>query len=724
MADSFDRDDDSQDEDKEDEKILADALARFKLVAESENDIRRDALDDLRFASGEQWDQKIRADRENDRRPCLTINRIPQFIKQITNDQRQNRPAIKAHPVDDQADVETAKAISGLIRHIEYNSNADAAYDTAFDGAVRAGRGFIRVITDYSDPLSFDQEILIKRIRNPLSVFLDPFSQEPDGSDARFAFITDDIAKDEYLKSYPESRLAKSGEWNATGNDATDWINDKSVRIAEYFYKDAETKNLALLNDGRVVIKDELTEELPEGVEIVSERQSDVPVIKWCKLNGSEILEKRIWAGQYIPIVPVYGEELDINGKRILKGIVRDSKDAQRMYNFWKSSETEAISLAPKTPWVAEEGQIEGYEQDWQSANRKNHAVLKYKAKSVNGQPIAPPQRQAFEPAVQAITNAAMMAADDLKSTTGIYDASLGAQSNETSGVAIQRRNNQAQTSNFHFVDNLTRSLRHTGRILIDLIPKIYDSARTARIIGEDGEQKVIKINQAFDQDGKPTLYDLSVGKYDVTIDVGPSYASKRQEAAASMISLSQAVPEIVKFAGDIMIRNMDWPGAQEIADRLKKTLPPGLADDPNKQTQIPPQVQAQMQQMGQMIDQMTAQLHKLSDEREQKFLEYQHKERIEYAKLKTQAEIELAKIDAKDGIALLNAQINEIEAKIGRIDAFVSDPVSQAPQQNLQQQPQPQFAPQPNGAQGADLGQGAQNPTGGASPGSPMEGN
>lgn len=713
MADSFDVGEESQDG-SEDDKILEEAKARFKIVEEAEHELRQDALDDEEFAAGDQWPDDIKADRDRDRRPCLTINKLPQHIKQITNDQRQNRPSIKVHAVDDKADVETAKIFSGLIRHIEYNSNADAAYDTAFEKAVRSGRGFFRVITDYVSPLSFDQEILIKRIKNPFSVFFDPFSTEPDGSDANFAFITEDVSKDDFIKRYPKSKLASSGEWESVGNSAPGWMGDKSARVAEYFYKDFKTETIVLLSNGEVGLKKDLVK-LPPDVTIVAERETQIPVIKWCKHTAFEILEKREWLGIYIPIIPVYGEELDIDGKRILKGIVRDAKDPQRMLNFWKSAETEAIALAPKTPFIAEEGQLEGYEADWQTANTRNHAFLKYRAKSIGGHPVPPPQRQAFEPAVQAITQAAMFAADDIKGSTGIHDSTLGARSNETSGVAIQRRNNQAQTSNFHFVDNLTRSIRHLGRVIIDLIPKIYDTARAARIIGEEGEHEVIRINQEFEHKGKLVSYDLSKGKYDVTVDVGPSYASKRQEAVASMIEITRANPKVMDVAGDLMVKNMDWPGSQEVAERIKKTLPPGLADDPNKKSPLPPEAQAQMQQMGGMIEQLTAKLNELQSEKEQKLLELESKERIEMAKLETQAAIELAKLESKEAITQLNAQITDLQRRQDLLRAQVPIQFEEDSQEN--------FAQPLDGGMPADVEPEQIDPIGGESPSTPMEG-
>lgn len=718
---------------KENEKILEEAKARLAVCVEAESEIRKLALEDLEFRAGNQWPESIRQERQNDGRPCLVINRIPQFVQQVTNDQRQNRPAIKVHPIDDQADDDTAEMIQGLIRHIEYNSNADVAYDTAFEGAVTSGLGYHRVVTGFASPTSFDQEIFIKRIRNPFSVFFDPYSQEPDGSDANFAFVVEDLSPDQCKEKHPDSELgSNTADWTSIGNSSPGWFENGSARIAEYFYKEFKDVTLCQLSDGTVIEKDKLADlgmrmaELNPGqpvtIQIVNERQTKIPVIKWCKLNAVEVLEKTEWPGKYIPIIPTYGTDLYINGKRILEGIVRHSKDPQRMLNYWKSAETEAIALAPRAPFLVAEGTIEGYEGEWATANRRNHAFLTYRPKSIDGSPVPPPQRQAFEPAVQAITQAAMMAADDLKSTTGIYDSALGAQSNESSGIAIQRRNTQTQTSNFHFVDNLSRSIKHTGRILVDLIPRIYDTARSARILGEDGTQEIVKLNQEHvDPDtGKPVLYDLSAGTYDVTVDVGPSYASKRQEAVSAMVETTRAVPQLMQIAGDIMIKNMDWPGAQEIAERMRKMLPPQLQDDGKGQAALPPQVQSQMQQMSDMIKKLSDGLHAAHDTIDQKKVELESKERIEFAKIQAEIEIAMAKMGSQESMALLQHQLAEIENRMELIRAdqaitFQSEQVPISP---------PLSAPNPTGGMPAQGNPTPEPPTGGASPGPSMEGN
>lgn len=702
----------------EDVEIIRVAQQRFRLAEEAELDIRANALDDLNFRVGDQWPANVRQERERDGRPCLVINRLPQFCQQITNDQRQNRPAIKVHPVSDGANVETAKVIQGLIRHIEYISNAETAYDTAFESAVQSSFGYFRIATRYSRPDSFNQELVIKRIRNPMSVFFDPHSEEPDGSDAKWAFITDDISRDEYKLKYPNSKLASETDWTAIGNNQPGWVRGQgdTVRIAEYFYIEYRKEEIVLLKTGEIVRANEVENKVKiaaaHGVDAreVARRMADIPTVHWCKINAIEILERTTWPGMYIPVIPVYGAEVVVNGRKVLESLIRNAKDSQRMYNYWKSAQTETIALAPRTPFVAAEGQFEGYEYVWETANRKNHAFLPYKPTSVNGQLVPPPQRQQFEPAVQAITQAALLAADDLKATTGVYDSALGEQSVEASGIAIQRRTNQSLTSNFHFIDNLNRSMKHAGRILVDAIPRIYDTAQTARIIQEDGTEKLVRINESYkDEDGKELLYSLDVGKYDVTIGTGPSFATKRQEAATSMAEVTRAYPQLMGIIGDLMIKNMDWPGAEEMSSRLRKMLPPQLQED-GKNKQIPPMVQAQMNQMSEMINALTERLNQATKVIETKELELESKERIEMAKIKADIEMTLAKLGTQSSIALLESEIASINQRMQLLE--VNEPI-EAPDN---------FEPNAaNGGNFAGIGHIGSGPTGGLPPGIPM---
>jgi hypothetical protein len=722
---------DDNDAAQADAKLIEQARKRFRTATDAVRDIRLEAADDRRFRKGDQWPESIRRAREADDRPCLTINKIPQFEQQVTNEQRQNRPSIKVHPVDDKADPETAKVFQGLIRNIEVTSSADTARDTAFENAVRGSYGYYRIVTEYASDDSFNQEIRVKRIRDADTVLLDPNHEESDGSDAEYGFIFDRMPKDQYLAEFGESKLAKAADWDLEVREAPDWLEQDTVVVAEYFYKDYQTKQIVLLSDGQVLEKskyEEMVEAAEESVAqglaeavalpvIVKERSARICTVRWCKLNGIEVLDKTDWPGKWIPILPVYGAELIVDGKLIRESLIRHAKDPARMYNFWKSAETEAITLAPKAPYVIEENQVEGYEADWETANRKNHAFLKYKAFAINGTPLPMPQRQSIEPAVQAITQASMLAADEVKQTIGIYDASLGAKSNEVSGKAILARTNQAQTSNFHFTDNLNRTIRHEGRILIDLIPHVYDTAQVARIIGDDGVHKRVPINQLFkDESGKELRHDLNVGKYDVTIDTGPSFMTRRQEATQFMQEMVRSYPQTMQVAGDLVVKNMDVQGAEELSERFKKTLPPNLIDDP-KSKQIPPQAKAQIAQMGQMIEKLTAELHAAKDPLELKRMEVESRERIETAKIQRDYELALAELDAKDSIAILNSQLAQIEQRMSllHVDQPIDGSAGPAPGAP---QGQP-ISPMPaDGAPGAPVGGLEGTPTGGESPG------
>lgn len=680
--------DDNKKPKKNDEDVIKKARERFELAVAAETDIRVEALDDLRFVKGEQWPDEIKRQRDLDNRPCLTINRLPQFVRQVTNEQRQNRPAIKVNPVDDNADVETAKILQGLIRHIEYDSNAEIAYDTASDYQCRIGFGYFRIITDYCDPMSFDQDIKIKRIKNPFTVYLDPGSSEPDGSDGNWGFIFDELSKDKYIAQYPDSELSQMEDWKSLGDGTANWVTLDGCIVAEYFEKVFKPITVCLMNDGSTVKKDELPKELPQGIQIVDQRVSLEASVVWRKINGIEVLEETEWPGAYIPIVPVFGDEIIIEGERTLEGVIRHAKDSQRMYNYWATAETETIALAPKAPFIGAEGQFKGHEDKWKTANIKNHPYLEYVPKALNGSPMPAPQRQTYEPPVQAITGARMQSAEDLKATTGIYDASLGNRSNESSGRAIEGRVKQAENSNFHLIDNFTRSLRHAGRIILEAIPKVYNAPRVVRIVHEDGEQEQVVINQMFQKGNKSIQYDLSAGKYDVTVSTGPSYQTKRQEAVSSMMSLVQAYPQMVQICGDIMVKEMDWNGAQEIAERLKKMLPPQLQDPKDGQDPIPPQAQQQMAQMSQMIKQLSGEVTQQAEIINAKRLELESKERIALMQAENELVLQQMKTDMAHSQTAFKLEVADIHKRLDLVNNNV--PIS-SETGSAQAQPGPQ---------------------------------
>jgi hypothetical protein len=568
----------------ENDQRIQDAQKFLRFANDADSYNRQEALDDLKFSSGDQWPVEVQNSRNLEARPCLTINKLDGFIRQVCNQQRQARPRMKAHSMNSAANAKVADILTGIFKHIEVNSDADTAYDTAFEFAVRMGWGYYRVVTDYVREDSFDQEIYIRPISNPFTVYFDPNSRMPDGSDAETCLITEVMSKKEFKAQYPNADDGGNFNNRGTGDADADWIMKEDIRIAEWWFTERKKTKLLLLSDGTQVFKDEAPS--PElmaeaGIFVVSERDTLRKVIKWCKLTGLEVLEESTWMGKYIPIVPVYGQQITIDDKRKKYGLVRMAKDPQRMYNYWRTALTESVALAPKAKWLLAEGQDEGHENEWAQANIKAAPVLRYKQKDIEGQSAPVPVRLQPEPPPAGIVEATASINNDLQTVVGIFDSNQFAQGNQ-SGKAIRGQQMQIDMTNFHYFDNLTRSLKHTGRIILDLIPKIYDKERVMRIIGYDNRPEMVTINQrTVDDEGvEKILNDVTTGEYDVFMDTGPGYQSKRQEAVESMVPLLQSNPELFQAAGDLVFRNMDFPGADVIADRLAAMNPMSQVDE------------------------------------------------------------------------------------------------------------------------------------------------
>jgi hypothetical protein len=634
-----------------DKDIISVAKSRFTMAVSAYSESREDELDDLRFYAGSpdnqwQWPADVLATRGSvqgqtiNARPCLTINKLPQHVRQVTNDQRQNRPSGKVIPVDDKADVEVAEIFDGLVRHIEYISDADVAYDTACENQVAYGEGYIRLLTEYCDDNSFNQDIKIGRIRNSFSVYMDPTIQDPCGSDAQWCFITEDLTKAEYERQFPDSQPISSMMAQGVGDASiSQWVSENTVRIAEYFYIEHEKATLNLYYGNVSAMKGSVEDQdmAMRGMKPIRSRVVDVKKVKWCKINGFEILESQDWAGSSIPVVRVVGNEFEVDGRIYVSGIVRNAKDAQRMYNYWTSQEAEMLALAPKAPFIGYGGQFEGYEQQWKTANTTNWPYLEVNPDVTDGAGAVLPLPQRAPPPLPqtGLIQAKMGASDDIKGTTGQYDSSLGQTSNERSGKAILARERQADVGTYHYVDNLARAVRYITRQIVDLVPKIYDTERIARIIGIDGETDIIKVNpnqpmpvnKIVDQQGivLEKIYNLGVGKYDVCVTTGPSYMTKRQEALEAMAQLLQGNPQLWAVAGDLFIKNMDWPGAQEMSKRFAKTIDPKIMEGGDDS----PEMQAakmQMDAMNQEMEQMMNMLQNVS-----KSVEVQEQQRADY---------------------------------------------------------------------------------------------
>jgi hypothetical protein len=614
----------------DDHDRLATMRSRFTMAISAYSDSREDELDDLRFMAGSpdnqwQWPADVLATRGSvqgqtiNARPCLTINKLPQHVRQVTNEQRQNRPTGKVIPADDKADVEVAEIFDGMVRHIEYISDADVAYDTACDNQVTYGEGYIRILTEYCREDSFDQDLKIGRVRNSFSVYMDPTIQDPCGSDAEWCFLTEDMTKDEYERMFPNASPVSSMMTQGVGDQSlAQWLSEDTVRIAEYFYYEHKSAKLNLYPGNSTAIDGS-----PQDKQLklmfqkpLRTRNVDQRKVKWLKTNGFEVLQEQDWAGKYIPVIRVVGNEWEVDGQLYVSGLVRNAKDAQRMYNYWVSQEAEMLALAPKAPFIGYGGQFEGYENQWKTANTTNWPYLEVNPDVTDGagSALPLPQRAAPPLAQTGLIQAKMGASDDIKATTGQYDSSLGATSNERSGRAILAREKQGDTGTYHYVDNLSRAIRYVTRQLVDMIPKIYDTERIARIVGLDGEVGMVKVNpqqpeavkQIVDQMGVviEKVYNPSVGVYDVCVTTGPGYMTKRQEALDAMSMLLQSNPDLWKVAGDLFIKNMDWPGAQEMAKRFAKIIDPKVMDGEDQSPEMQmakQQIEAMTQHMQQM---------------------------------------------------------------------------------------------------------------------------
>ncbi len=646
------------------EDFISEAREKFKRAAEWEEDNRNNAIDDIRFARlAEQWPTEVAKAREDQKRPCLTLSEFNSFIRQVVNEARSNRPSIQVIPADGNADKETAEIMSGLIRNIEVSSDADVAYDTAVDGAVSGGFGYFRInIAETSDD-NFDRDITIERIADPLSVYGDPDSEAADSSDWNCCFIVKRLHEDDFEEQYGD---ADKVDWDGLKEIGAPWFDDEHVMIAEYWHRAIAEKEIIALSDGTSVEAGEYKERAAEyqaaGIFPIGSNKVKSHKVTQYIMTGKEVLETVEWPGKYIPIVPVYGDEVWVDGKRHLRSLIHDAKDAGREKNYWRSYAAEMVALAPKVPYIGPTGAFNSDPEGWSSVNDLMIPYLEYDG------PVRP-TRDNFANLPAAEMQQAMAAVDDLKAIIGIHSPSLGERSGADSGIAIRSLQRQADVGTFHFLDNLNRSIRHAGRILIDLIAKVYTTERMVRILGEDMAQEYAQLQpgappqeqqammaqqaQAMGQEFS-RVYDLTAGKYDLVVKSGPAYGTQREYARAEMAQLIGQMGDMAaKLIGPLYLRNCDWPGADEVADKLEALTE---AEMTAGQPQGPdPQVMAQMQQMAERLQQL---------EQENAALKQQFE--IEAAKVQNdrfEAETSRFEAQAKANNDALNAQANIAKA-------------------------------------------------------------
>lgn len=574
------------------EQIVKDARDRLQQSWDHDQENREEAAIDLAFLAGDQWPEAVRRDREAQRRPMLTINRLPQFLRQVTNDIRQADMAIKVAPVDDSSDPKLAKIYNGLLRQIQYQSSASHVFATAAEHQAGCGIGWFRVTSQYADDTAFDQELRLETIPHPMSVYCDPAAIKPDRSDAMWTIVTEMIPTATFKIRYPKAAQHDLDRPSDNGSSRLYWTSADAIRVAEYWVKEPYEKTLGLTEDGQTIdltgIKPAERAFLPP---IVKERVQTSYKVRMYLVGGNEVLEGPFeWPGKYIPIVPVIGGEVPLDQKTYRYGLIRYARDPQQLYNYYRTATAEMIALAPKSPYLVTTAMLsdENIKRIWDSANTVNRPYLPYVP-----DPTAPhgPKREHPPEMPSALMQEAQIAADDMKATTGIFDAGLGAKSNETSGRAIMARQREGDVGTYHFADNLNYALQHAGRILIDLIPKIYDNQRVIRLMGDDDAEDFVQINQEImGVDGVPHIInDLSQARFDVRVTIGPSYSTKRMETADAMLQFAQAVPQVGQVAPDLIAKALDFPGAEEVAKRLRNTLSPDILADPDDPNSQPP---------------------------------------------------------------------------------------------------------------------------------------
>lgn len=628
------------------DEIISTARKRMQDAIDGDRDNRDEALDDLKKLAGEQWPQNIKQEREDTNRPVLTINRLPQFVRQVTGDIRKMNPAINITPGDGNSDSETAELVEGLVRQIQYKCGASTIFERAAESAAQCGMGFFRIRADYEDFDTFDQELLIEPIHNPFSVYCDPKARESTRADAEYWFITEHMSEEAFKEAYPKAAF-DSVDTDSETQELQYWRASGDIVIAEYFYKEYETVKIGLLEDGTIV------EDPKPPLNPVKTRKAQVPRIMWAKISGAEVLEGPTpLPGRLMPIVGVMGEELHVGERVVRTDVVRFAKDPQQLYNYWRTAQTELVALQPKAPYIVSVKQIQGLETLWQTANDSNRAYLPY-----NPDDKSPPPQRATPPvASQGMMQEVMTASEDMKATTGVYDAGLGNKSNESSGVAIRQRQMESDVSTSIYSDNLAKAIEHAGRIIVGMIPTVYDTRRALRILGKDETEKVVVVNDVqLTQDGAQPVNDLTIGKYGVRVSVGPNYSTMRQETSASMVETARAYPPLWEKAGDLIVKSMDWPGADNIAERLKQGLPPQMRDPedmtPEEQAQMQQamQQQAQQEQMMQMGQQ--AEIRKTVAEASE-----------------AEADAEKARFDAMEKQLSIMAQSGQLDAAISQI--------------------------------------------------------
>lgn len=611
----------------EDDKIVQEAQTRFNRCRDWESQFQALYKDDVKFANGDsdngwQWPHDLKKEREKNKRPSLTINKVAQKVNLIVNDARENKTSVTIKPVGNDTSFQAAQIYEGIVRHIEYVSQAQTIYNDALESAVEGGIGWWRVGTkfdsdtvnqaDQPDVSWFDQSIYIMPVKNQLGVYLDPDIDQTDGSDARYGFVFSDVPRDEEEIKYPDVDFTTGGS-TLSGPDS--WVILDSVRECEYYRIVEKMDELVYVEDehgtGTTFFKSAMPKEfrdefkrMEDSGAIVRKRQVSKRTLEWYKIVGNAIVDRRKLKGKYVPLVRTIGVERVIDGQLFRTGHVRRLKDPQRMYNYNSSGQVEFGALQTKTPWVGVKEAFEGNEDAWNRANVQNAAYLTVNGYDSEGHKLDLPQRPAAPGSSPAYMDGMHIADHEMDMASGQYEAVEGKSGNERSGKAIQERQRPAEKSTGHFADHQAAAIRYTGMIILDMLPHYYDTERIIQTRGRDGVESKVFIKPDLDKvmeqekDGEAlkVMFNPKIGRYIVEADVGPAYGTQRQEAWNAFVQIVTGAPELINEIGDLMFRSADFPLADKIAERLMRKIKvekPYLFDD---QAPTPTMVQLQGQ--------------------------------------------------------------------------------------------------------------------------------
>lgn len=616
---------------------------RFQEYSDYYSEERRRMVEDLNFsnpADPKQWEDAVRNARSLSNRPTLTFDHTNQYINQVVNDARQNKPGIQVLPVDSGADPQTAEVYEGMIRQIEYASRAGIANDTSIDHAARCGKGWIRVVTEVTNPALNEQTLLIKAVHDPLSVNISPESVEPDGADATDGFVETVMSKAAFEKKYGAVKSHQS--WD---NKTDGWMTERTVRVCEYYKLRTDKANRldVILPDRQILTLTEkeyweFAQQNGYQPQVIAQYMVEDRSFDWCLMSGSDILEETQVLSKWLPIVPVYGNVLWVDGKRYVCGLTRQLMDGQRAKNYERSAQIEMIALQPKSPFIIPFESVENFEGEWAAANTSSKAYLPYNALDSEGKPLPAPTRLAPPQIPAAFLQSAQMASDDMQAAIGMYKSNLGAPSNAVSGRAKMQDQREGDTATYHYVDNQARAIEQVGRILVNMIPKYIDTKRAVRILGVDGKAKTVMVDPEGQSNpqAKTPLFNLSHGTYDVRVKAGPAYATMRQEASQALTDIVSRSPELMSVLGPSWARLQDWPDAEKIAKLLTAMAPPQIQAIENDDSNIPPEAQGIVASLKSQIEQLNQQLQEVSQAADQnmaKVAQDQEKNQIEREK-------------------------------------------------------------------------------------------